>query len=117
MEAAGSETEGNNKQCRKLLLDKLLETPRSGSPAVLQAVCRVHVVPREVTDQRDYEKAKRGGIADVGSSNTSIAKPRSPSLHTLPGDVCVDTRISQTWAATSAHTVCAIFSVCMLHDG
>lgn len=38
--------------------------------------------------ERDDEKEKRGGIAATGSPNAFVAKPLSPSLDLLPGDLC-----------------------------
>lgn len=101
------------------LLEKLLEIPRAESPEVLWVVCRGRVVPRGVTGQRDDENAERCGIAATGSPNASVAKPRSPSLHTLSGDLCVDTRISQRWAAISrCHSLCLFFpSTCSMMAG
>lgn len=83
---------GNNDQHRKrllALLERLLQTQRLGSPAVL-CVCAESMQSPEglQAKERDGQKEKRGGIAAAGSPNAFMAKPRSPSLDMLPGGLC-----------------------------
>lgn len=83
---------GNNDQHRNqllALLEKLLQTQRAGSPAVLCVCAESTRSPKGLqAKERDIEKEKRGGIAATGSPNAFVAKPPSPSLDMLPGDLC-----------------------------
>lgn len=105
---------GNNDQHRNqllALLEKLLQTQRAGSPAVLCVCAESMRSPKGLqAKERDVEKEKRGGIAATGSPNAFVAKPPSPSCCL---ETCVGTRISQGWAATScSHSLCLLH----LHD-
>lgn len=95
------------------LLEKVIGSPKAGSLCCCGLCAECMQSPGGIRAKKVMRK-QRGAIAVTGSSNASVAKPCSPSLHTLSGDLCVDTRVSKRWTETfCSHSLCLFFHPCV----